>query len=123
MPRAATTTDVFNAIAEVRRRDILAYLASRERPVGDIADALGLNQPSVSKHLGVLRGVGLVDVRREGRQMFYRTNVEALKPVHEWTRIFERYWSRQLTRIRERAEGRPAAKPSHDSRAHKGEKP
>lgn len=123
MPRAATTTDVFNAIAEVRRRDILAYLASRERPVGDIADALGLNQPSVSKHLGVLRGVGLVDVRREGRQMFYRTNVEALKPVHEWTLIFERYWSRQLTRIRERAEGRAAVKPSHDSRGHKGEKP
>jgi DNA-binding transcriptional ArsR family regulator len=123
VPRAATTTDVFNAIAEVRRRDILAYLASRERPVGDIADALGLNQPSVSKHLGVLRGVGLVDVRREGRQMFYRTNVEALKPVHEWTLIFERYWSRQLTRIRERAEGRPAVKPSHHSRGHKGEKP
>ncbi len=104
MPRAATTSDVFNAIAESRRRDILVYLASHERPVGEIVAELGLGQPSVSKHLKVLRDVGLVHVRREARQVFYRTNVEAIRPVHEWTRTFERYWHRQLTRVKERAE-------------------
>jgi DNA-binding transcriptional ArsR family regulator len=76
MPRAATTSDTFNAIAEPRRRDILEYLAPRERPVGDIVQALRLAQPSVSKHLRVLRDVGLVDVRRDGRQILYRTNAE-----------------------------------------------
>ena len=104
MPRAATTSDAFNAVAEPRRRDILNYLASRERPVGDIVEALGLAQPSVSKHLRVLRDVGLVEVRRGGRQAFYRTNAEAIKPLHEWTRRFERYWSNQLLRVKERAE-------------------
>jgi DNA-binding transcriptional ArsR family regulator len=107
VPRAATTADVFNAIAESSRRDILVYLAPRERPVGEIVAALGLAQPSVSKHLKVLRHVGLVDLRREGRQMFYRTNVDALRPLHEWTRVFERYWRNQLTRVRERAERKP----------------
>jgi len=106
MPRAATTSDVFNAIAEPVRRDILAYLARHERAVSDVVDELGLSQPSVSKHLKVLRHVGLVDVRRAGRQMFYRTNVSALRPVHEWTRLFERFWSNQLTRVKARAEGR-----------------
>jgi len=104
VPRAATTSDPFNAIAEPRRRDILDYLARRERPVGDIVAALGLAQPSVSKHLRVLRDVGLVDLRRDGRQIFYRTNAKALRPLHEWTSRFERYWRRQLTRIKERAE-------------------
>jgi DNA-binding transcriptional ArsR family regulator len=104
MPRAATTSDAFNAIAEPRRRDILTYLSARERPVGDIVVALGLAQPSVSKHLRVLRDVGLVDVRRDGRQIFYRTNAEGLRPLHEWTGRFERYWQNQLTRIKERAE-------------------
>src|SRR6266498_2888559 len=104
MPRAATTSDTFNAIAEPRRRDILDYLAPRERPVGDIVLALGLAQPSVSKHLRVLRDVGLVEVRRDGRQAFYRTNAEAIRPVHDWTRRFERYWRRQLTRVKKRAE-------------------
>ena len=85
MPRAATTSDTFNAIAEPRRRDILDYLAPRERPVGDIVVALGLAQPSVSKHLRVLRDVGLVEVRRDGRQVFYRTNAEGIRPLHEWT--------------------------------------
>ena len=84
MPRAATSSDIFNAVAEARRRDILVLLAPRERPVGDIVEALQMGQPSVSKHLKVLRDVGLVEVRREGRQMFYRTNVEALRPLHEW---------------------------------------
>ena len=104
MPRAATTSDTFNAIAEPRRRDILGYLAPRERAVGDIVVALGLAQPSVSKHLRVLRDVGLVDVRRDGRQVFYRTNAEGIRPLHEWTSGFERYWRNQLRRVKERAE-------------------
>jgi DNA-binding transcriptional ArsR family regulator len=104
MPRAATTSDSFNAVAEPRRRDILNFLAPAERPVGDIVTGLGLPQPSVSKHLRVLLDVGLVEVRRDGRQAFYRTNAEAIKPVHEWTSRFERYWRRQLTRVKERAE-------------------
>ena len=110
MPRAATTTDVFNAIAEARRRDILVYLAPMERPVGDIVSALQLNQPSVSKHLKVLRDVGLVEVRRDARQAFYRTNAEALKPVQEWTRIFDRFWRHQLMRVKERAEKQPSSR-------------
>jgi DNA-binding transcriptional ArsR family regulator len=104
MPRAATTSDTFNAIAEPRRRDILEYLALRERPVGDIVTELGLAQPSVSKHLRVLREVGLVDTRRDGRNVLYRTNVQAIRPLHEWTSRFERYWQHQLARIKERAE-------------------
>jgi DNA-binding transcriptional ArsR family regulator len=104
MARAATTSDVFNAVAEPRRRDILDYLAASERPVSDIVEALAIAQPSVSKHLRVLRDVGLVDVRRDGRQVFYRTNVQAIRPLHEWTRQFERYWRHQLTRIKERSE-------------------
>jgi DNA-binding transcriptional ArsR family regulator len=104
MARAATTSDAFNAVAEPRRRDILDFLAASERPVGDIVEALAIAQPSVSKHLRVLRDVGLVDMRRDGRQVFYRTNVQAIRPLHEWTRQFERYWRHQLTRIKERAE-------------------
>ena len=104
MPRATTTSDAFNAVAEPRRRDILDYLAPRERAVGDIVVALGLAQPSVSKHLRVLRDVGLVETRRDGRQIFYRTNAEGIRPLHEWTSRFERYWRNQLARIKERAE-------------------
>jgi DNA-binding transcriptional ArsR family regulator len=104
VPRAATSSDVFNAIAESRRRDILAFLAPDERPVGEIVAALEMAQPSVSKHLKVLRDVGLVHVRREGRQMYYRTNVQAIRPLHEWTRSFEPYWRHQLARVKERAE-------------------
>jgi DNA-binding transcriptional ArsR family regulator len=104
MARAATTSDPFNAIAEPRRRDILVFLAGRERPVAEIVDALEMGQPSVSKHLRVLLEVGLVDVRREGRQAFYITNAARLRAVHEWTRQFERFWQRQLLRVKERAE-------------------
>ena len=104
MPRLATTFDPFNAIAEPRRRDILALLADQERPVGDIVAALDLPQPSVSKHLRILLHVGLVDVRRHGRQAFYRTNADRLRPVHDWTSQFERYWRRHLSRVKERAE-------------------
>jgi len=104
MARAATTSDAFNAVAEPRRREILNYLVLQERPVGEIVDALEMEQPSVSKHLRVLKDVGLVHVRREGRQMFYRTNAEAIRPLHEWTETFERYWQQQLIRVKERAE-------------------
>ena len=104
VPRAATTSDVFNAIAEVRRRDILVYLMPRERTVGQIVTALGLEQPSVSKHLKVLREVALVDVRRDGRRMFYRANADGIRPLHEWTSTFERLWRRQLTSVKARAE-------------------
>ena len=104
MARAATTSDAFNAVAEPRRREILNYLALQERPVGEIVDSLGLAQPSVSKHLHVLLEVGLVDVRRDGRRMFYRTNAEAIRPLHEWTETFERYWRHQLARVKQRAE-------------------
>jgi DNA-binding transcriptional ArsR family regulator len=106
VPRAATTTDIFNAIAESQRRDILVYLAPRERAVGEIVERLELGQPSVSKHLKVLRDVGLVHTRREGKQVFYRTNHEALRPLLEFTGLFERFWRHQLTRIKARAEGK-----------------
>jgi DNA-binding transcriptional ArsR family regulator len=106
MARASTTSDVFNAVAEPRRRDILSFLALQERPVGEIVAGLGLPQPSVSKHLRVLYDVGLVDVRREGRHMLYRTNAEAIKPLHDWTSTFERLWKHQLLRIKERAEAK-----------------
>jgi len=104
MPRATTTSDAFNAVGEPRRREILNYLVLRERPVGDIVATLRLGQPSVSKHLRVLRNVGLVRVRREGRQKFYRTNAAAIRPLHEWTSTFERYWQHQLHRVKELAE-------------------
>ncbi len=106
MPRAATTSDAFNAVAEPRRRDILNFLAVQERPVGEIVDSLNLEQPSVSKHLRVLREVGLVNVRRDGRRMLYRTNAEAIRPLYEWTSTFERFWRHQLSRIKERAEAK-----------------
>lgn len=106
MPRAATTSDAFNAVAEARRRKILSFLALEERAVGEIVARLGLEQPSVSKHLRVLREVGLVRARRDGRRVLYRTNVEAIRPLHEWTGRFERYWRHQLSRVKERAEGK-----------------
>ena len=104
MARAATTSDAFNAVAEPRRREILNYLALQERPVGEIVANLRLEQPTVSKHLRVLREVGLVSVRREGRQKLYRTNGEAIRPLHEWTKTFEQFWRHQLSRVKERAE-------------------
>jgi DNA-binding transcriptional ArsR family regulator len=104
VPRAATSSDVFNAVAEPQRRLILDFLAADERPVGDIVDALELAQPSVSKHLRVLRDVGLVRARRDGRRVLYRMNADAIRPLHEWTGTFERYWQHQLSRIKERAE-------------------
>ena len=104
--RAATTSDAFNAVAEPRRREILNYLALGERPVGDIVVRLRLEQPSVSKHLRVLHDVGLVHVRRSGRHKLYRANAEAIRPLHEWTKTFERFWDHQLLRVKERAEAK-----------------
>jgi DNA-binding transcriptional ArsR family regulator len=106
MARAATTADAFNAVAEPRRREILNYLALEEHSVGNIAESLGLEQPSVSKHLRVLRDVGLVDVRRDGRRMLYRTNAQAIRPLHEWSKTFERFWLHHLNRVKELAEGK-----------------
>ncbi|HLQ67519.1 MAG TPA: metalloregulator ArsR/SmtB family transcription factor [Candidatus Limnocylindrales bacterium] len=106
MSRAATSSDVFNAVAEPHRRAILDFLATEERPVGEVVRALGLAQPSVSKHLRVLREVDLVCVRRDGRRMLYRTNAEAIRPLHQWASTFERLWAHQLRRIKERAESK-----------------
>jgi DNA-binding transcriptional ArsR family regulator len=105
MPRAATTTDVFNAIAEPRRREIVdALLDGRAHTVGEVVDRLRIPQPSVSKHLGVLRKVGIVSVNKSGRRRLYRLNAEELKPVHDWVQTYARLWEHQLHRIKERAE-------------------
>jgi DNA-binding transcriptional ArsR family regulator len=99
MARAATTADAFNAVAEPRRRQILDILAGGERPVNDLVAVLGLAQPQVSKHLRVLREVGAVEVRDEGRQRLYRLNGLALRPIHDWVRNYERFWSERFERL------------------------
>ena len=96
MARAATTADAFNAVAEPRRREILEVLVGGERPVNDLVHVLGLAQPQVSKHLRVLREVGAVDVREDGRQRLYRLNGDALKPMHDWVKQFEQSWSERF---------------------------
>lgn len=96
MARAATTTDAFNAVAEPRRRQILDVLAEGERPVNDLVEVLGLAQPQVSKHLRVLREVGLVDVREEGRRRLYRLNGLPLKPIHDWVKSYEESWNERF---------------------------
>src|SRR5258708_39854794 len=108
MARAATTSDAFNAVAEPRRRDILNYLLLQERSVNEIVDAMEIEQPSVSKHLKVLKEVGLVEARREGRQMLYKVDAIAIRPLHEWSSTFERLWKDQLLRIKERAQANNA---------------
>jgi DNA-binding transcriptional ArsR family regulator len=97
--RAATTADAFNAVAEPRRRQILDALADGERPVNDLVQLLGLAQPQVSKHLRVLREVGAVDVRDEGRRRLYRLNGHALKPIHDWVKNYERSWSERFDQL------------------------
>src|SRR6266545_948730 len=99
MARAATTADAFNAVAEPRRREILDVLAGGERPVNDLVRVLGLAQPQVSKHLRVLREVGAVDVRDEGRQRLYRLNGHALKPIHDWVKNYARTWSERFDQL------------------------
>jgi DNA-binding transcriptional ArsR family regulator len=101
MARSPTTSDAFNAIAEPRRRQILDLLAKGERPVNDVVAQLGLTQPQASKHLKVLKEVGLVTVRDAGRQRVYRLNAERLKPVHDWVKTFERFWKERLDRLAE----------------------
>ena len=104
MARASTTSDAFNAIAEPRRRDILEFLAGDERSVSEIVDALEMAQPSVSKHLQVLRDVGLVTVRRDGRKTMVSINPDTLRTIHDWIALFERHWRGQLKRIKAHAE-------------------
>ncbi len=101
MARVATTTDAFNAVAEPRRRQILDVLAGGERPVTDLVTELGLAQPQVSKHLKVLREVGLVDVREQGRQRVYRLNGRPLQPIHDWVRQYERTWNERFDSLDE----------------------
>ena|ERR1044071_117235 len=93
MARVATTTDAFNAVAEPKRRQILDVLVTGERSVNDLVTLLGLAQPQVSKHLRVLREVGLVDVRDDGRQRMYRLNGQALEPIHDWVKSYEQMWN------------------------------
>ena len=107
MPRAATTSDVFNAIAEPRRRQIIELLSRRGAvAVSILVATLGMPQPAVSKHLGVLRKVGLVSVSKQGQQRLYQLDPKELKRVHDWAKQFERHWSHQLDRIKQRAERR-----------------
>ena len=120
MPRAATTSDVFNAIAEPRRREIVDYLAlGDERDVTELVIKLGLPQPAVSKHLGVLRKVGVVAVHKAGQHRLYRLNPQELKPVHDWIQNFERFWTDHLASIKEAAERKAKQRAAHDPAASK----
>src|SRR5271154_1315312 len=115
MARLSTTSDAFNAVAEPRRRPILALLIQGERPVNDMVAALGLAQPQVSKHLRVLRQVGLVSVRGSGQHRLYKLNAERLKPIHDWVRAFEPFWDHQLGRIKLRAERKANERPAEQN--------
>ena len=116
MARAATTTDVFNAIAEPRRREIIGMLSDgREHAVGDVVLRLRLPQPAVSKHLGVLRKVGVVTVSKRGQMRFYRLNAKELKPVHDWVKVYERFWTHQLDQIKMRAEQKMAERMAREN--------
>src|SRR5436853_2874290 len=121
MPRAPTTTDVFNAIAESRRRQIVDLLARRGAlAVGTLVVAMGLPQPAVSKHLGVLRKVGLVAVIKQGKQRVYTLEAQKLKTVHDWVKAFEEFWSHQLSRIKQRAEQRAREQTETAPKSRKG---
>ncbi|WP_165245496.1 ArsR/SmtB family transcription factor [Paludisphaera soli] len=121
MARSPTTSDAFNAVAEPRRRQILDLLARGERPVNDLVDALGLGQPQVSKHLRVLREVGLVRVRDEGRRRLYTLNAERLKAIHDWVKTFEPFWDHQIDRIKDRAERLARERAAEPEGTDKGE--
>ncbi len=109
MPRAATTADVFNAIAEPRRREIIDLLVDgNEHAVGEMVETLCIAQPAVSKHLGVLRKVGIVSVTKRGQLRLYRLDARELKPLHDWVKKYERFWTHHLDRIKERAERKMA---------------
>ncbi|MBC8165873.1 MAG: helix-turn-helix transcriptional regulator [Bryobacteraceae bacterium] len=123
MARAATTTDVFNAIAEPRRREIIDVLVDgKEHAVGSLVGMLRISQPAVSKHLGVLRKVGIVSVTKRGQLRLYRLEPRQLKPVHDWVRQYERFWTHHLDRIRERAERKVTGDLAQKSQAAKEEK-
>ena len=122
MPRAATTTDVFNAIAEPRRRQILAArVDGKEHAVGEVIATLRLPQSAVSKHLGVLRKVGIVSVNKRGQLRMYRLNAKELKPVHDWVKTYERFWTHQLDRVKQRAEQKMMDQIARESQ-HKNDK-
>ena len=111
MPRAATTADVFTAIAEPRRRQIIGFLQDgKDHQVNDVVLSLRMNQPAVSKHLGVLRKVGVVTVSKRGQLRLYRLNAKELKPVHDWVKTYEHFWARQLDSIKLRAEQKMATR-------------
>jgi DNA-binding transcriptional ArsR family regulator len=116
MARAATTTDVFNAIAEPRRREIIGMLSDGgEHAVGDVVVRLRMPQPAVSKHLGVLRKVGVVTVSKRGQMRYYRLNAKELKPVHDWVKVYERFWTHTLDRIKVRAEQKMAERMAREN--------
>lgn len=116
MARAATTTDVFNAIAEPRRRALIDLLVDgREHAVGDMVEVLRLAQPAVSKHLGVLRKVGIVSVTKRGQLRLYRLEPKQLKPIHDWVKQYERFWTHHLDRIKERAERKATSRLAQES--------
>lgn len=122
MPRAATTTDVFNAIAEPRRREIIAVLVDgKEHAVGEVVSILRLAQPAVSKHLGVLRKVGIMSVNKRGQLRMYRLNAKELKPVHDWVKTYERFWTHQLDKVKERAEQKMMQRIADESQSTKRE--
>ncbi len=117
MARAATTTDAFNAIAEPRRRAIIGVLVDgRAHSVGEVVERLRIPQPAVSKHLGVLRKVGIVSVSRHGQRRLYRLNAKELKPVHDWVKTYERFWTHQLDRIKEQAERKMAERSTRETK-------
>lgn len=101
MARSATTSDAFNAVAEPRRRQILDFLLRGEKPVNDVVKSLRMTQPQASKHLGVLKKVGLVSVREDGRQRLYKLNATRLKPIHDWVKSFEQFWNESFDRLDE----------------------
>jgi DNA-binding transcriptional ArsR family regulator len=120
MARAATTTDVFNAVAEPRRRDIIALLADgQEWAVNDVVVRMRMAQPAVSKHLGVLHKVGVVTRIKRGQHRMYRLDAAQLKPIHDWAKTFERYWNNQIDRIKERAEQKAMEKIARENARHR----
>ena len=122
MPRASTTADVFNAIAEPRRREIIGFLRDgKQHAVGDVVIRMKLAQPAVSKHLGVLRKVGLVSMCKRGKQRMYQLNAKELKPVHDWVKTYEQFWTSHLDRIKESAEQKAAAIAAARTRSQGGE--
>lgn len=119
MARAATTTDVFNAVAEPRRRDIIALLADgQEWAVNDVVVRMRMAQPAVSKHLGVLQKVGVVTRIKRGQHRMYRLDAAQLKPIHDWAKTFEQYWNNQIDRIKERAEQKAMERIARENTKH-----